>query len=81
MAKFADPPRPGATRHTVSYRWIRLSDGPDEATSAEVGRLDRGDEVEVIGEDAGALRVRTASGSEGWIPRFTIVGDATTRGG
>jgi SH3-like domain-containing protein len=65
----------------VSYRWVRLSDGPDEATSAEVGRLDRGDEVEVIGEDAGALRVRTASGSEGWIPRFTIVGDTTTQGG
>jgi SH3-like domain-containing protein len=51
-----------------------VSDGPDELTSNEVGRLDRGDEIEVIGEHEGALRIRTPSGLEGWVPRVVIVG-------
>jgi hypothetical protein len=73
-ARFPEPPRPGASRYTIRYRWVRVSDGPDEPSSNEIGRLDRGDEVEVIGEHEGALRIRTPSGLEGWVPRFVIVG-------
>jgi SH3-like domain-containing protein len=51
-----------------------VSDGPDDIRTSEVGRLDRGDEVEVIGERDGFLKVRTPSGLEGWVPRVVIVG-------
>lgn len=72
--RFHEPPKAGASRYTISYRWVRVSDGPDEPSSNEIGRLDRGDEVEVIGEKDGALLIRTPSGLEGWVPRFVIVG-------
>jgi hypothetical protein len=73
-ARFATPARPGVERHLITYRWVRLSDGPDERASSEVGRLDRGDEIEVIGEYEGSLHVRTSDGLEGWVPRVVIVG-------
>jgi hypothetical protein len=73
-ARFVTPLRRDAERHTITYRYVRVSDGPDELTSNEVGRLDRGDEIEVIGEHEGALRIRTPSGLEGWVPRVVIVG-------
>lgn len=73
-ARFATPARPGAERHVITYRWVRLSDGPDERASNEMLRLDRGDEIEVIGEYEGALHVRTSDGLEGWVPRVVIVG-------
>jgi hypothetical protein len=50
-----------------------LSDGPDDLRSSEIGRLDRGDEVEIIGDVGGFLQVRTPSGLEGWVPRIAIV--------
>jgi SH3-like domain-containing protein len=73
-ARFATPARRGVERHLITYRWVRLSDGPDERASNEVGRLDRGDEIEVIGEHEGSLQVRTSDGLEGWVPRVVIVG-------
>jgi hypothetical protein len=73
-ARFAAPPQAGVERRTVAYRLVRLSDGPDDATSNEVDRLDRGDEVEVIGEQEGFLLVRTPTGLEGWVPRVVLVG-------
>jgi len=72
--RFAASPRHGVERRTIGYRLVRMSDGPDEIRSAEVGRLDRGDEVEVIAEHEGFLQVRTPSGLEGWVPRVVIVG-------
>jgi hypothetical protein len=72
--RFAASPRSGVERRTIGYRLVRMSDGPDEVRSAEVGRLDRGDEVEVIAEHEGFLQVRTPSGLEGWVPRVVIVG-------
>ena len=41
---------------------------------ARLGRLDRGDEVEVIGSYEGFLQVNTPDGLTGWIPRHTILG-------
>jgi hypothetical protein len=73
-ARFASAARAGVERRTIGYRLVRLSDGPDDIRTAEIGRLDRGDEVEVIGEHDGFLQVRTSTGLEGWIPRVVIVG-------
>jgi hypothetical protein len=71
--RFDSPPRGGADRRTIGYRLVRLSDGPDDLRSNEVSRLDRGDEVEIIGDQGGFLQVRTPSGLEGWVPRIAIV--------
>jgi hypothetical protein len=72
--RFGASARTGVERRTIGYRLVRMSDGPDEVRSSEVGRLDRGDEVEVIAEHEGFLQVRTPSGLEGWVPRVVIVG-------
>jgi hypothetical protein len=71
--RFDSPPRGGADRRTIGYRLVRLSDGPDDLRSNEISRLDRGDEVEIIGDQGGFLQVRTPSGLEGWVPRIAIV--------
>jgi hypothetical protein len=73
-ARFGAPPKAGVERRTIGYRLVRVSDGPDDIRSKEVGRLDRGDEVEVIAEHENFLRVRSPSGLEGWVPRVVIVG-------
>jgi hypothetical protein len=73
-ARFETKPRAGVERRTIGYRLVRMSDGPDEIRSQEVGRVDRGDEVEVIAEHEGFLQVRTPGGLEGWVPRIVIVG-------
>ena len=73
-ARFASPAAAGVDRRTIRYRLVRLSDVPDDIRSNEIGRLDRGDEVELIGEHDGFLRVRTPDGREGWLHRITIVG-------
>ncbi|HSL34867.1 MAG TPA: hypothetical protein VK871_14540, partial [Candidatus Limnocylindrales bacterium] len=73
-ARFDAPPKPGAERRTIAYRVVRVSDQPDEIRSREVGRVDRGDEVEIIGEAEGFLRIVTPWGLEGWVPRVVIVG-------
>jgi hypothetical protein len=71
--RFESPARKGIDRRTIGYRLVRLSDAPDDLRSSEVGRLDRGDEVEIIGDFAGFLQVRPPSGLEGWVPRIAIV--------
>ena len=73
-ARFGASPKAGVERRTIGYRLVRVSDGPDDIRSKEVGRLDRGDEVEVIAEHENFLRVRSPSGLEGWVPRVVIVG-------
>lgn len=72
--KFDKPPAKGVKRYTVAYRHVRISETTDEVRSRELGRLDRGDEVELIDSFEGALQVRTPDGVVGWIPRQTIVG-------
>jgi len=64
----------GPERFHIGYRGVRLGDGPDEFRSTELGRLDRGDEVEILGSHEGFLQVRTPAGLTGWIPRHTITG-------
>jgi hypothetical protein len=72
--RFTSPPRKGVVRSTVAYRLVRVTDSPDDHESIEIGRLDRGDEVEVIGDREGYLKVRTPTGLEGWVPRMVLVG-------
>jgi hypothetical protein len=72
--RFREPARPGVERRAIAYRFIRVTDQPDDKTSAEVCRLDRGDEIEIIGEHDGFLQVRTPNGLQGWVQRMVIVG-------
>jgi SH3-like domain-containing protein len=58
----------------VSYRSVRMTSGADEL-SDEVARLQRGDELEVIGSEEGFLNVRTKAGEVGWIRRGTVSGN------
>ena len=73
-ARFGAAPKTGVERRTIGYRLVRVSDAPDDIRSREVGRVDRGDEIEVIAEHESFLRVRTPDGLEGWVPRVVIVG-------
>jgi SH3 domain-containing protein len=72
--RFASPAGRGVERRTVGYRQVRVSAGPDDIRTPEVGRVDRGDEIEVIGEDPSYFQIRTPDGVEGWVPRFVILG-------
>jgi hypothetical protein len=69
---FQAPPQEGEDRRRVVYRLVRIGTQPDEFDGDEVGRLDRGDEVEVLGEQAGYCLVRTPLGTIGWVHRTTL---------
>jgi len=72
--RFQAPARPGVERRTIAYRLIRVADQPDATGSSEICRLDRGDEIEIIGEHEGYLQIKTPTGIEGWVQRMVIVG-------
>jgi hypothetical protein len=71
---FDKPPADGAERVRVGYHGVRVSARPDAFHSTSLGRLDRGDEVEILDSYEGFLQVRTPDDITGWIPRHTIVG-------
>jgi hypothetical protein len=73
---FTKPPRKGVERAKVGYRRVRISSEPDAVRSVELGRLDRGDEVEILDSSEGFLHIRTPDDITGWILRHTIVGGA-----
>ncbi|MEA2620836.1 MAG: hypothetical protein QOC97_1609 [Chloroflexota bacterium] len=73
---FAVPPKKGVERARVGYRRVRISSEPDAVRSVELGRLDRGDEVEILDSSEGFLHIRTPDDITGWILRHTIVGGA-----
>ena len=72
---FGAPPAKGAERVKIGYRRVRVSSKPDAVRSVELGRLERGDEVEILESYEGFLRVQTPNGITGWIQRHTVVGD------
>jgi hypothetical protein len=72
---FSAAPAKGVERVKVGYRRVRLSSKPDAVRSVELGRLERGDEVEIIESYEGFLRVQTPGGVTGWIQRHTVVGE------
>ncbi|HEX5466056.1 MAG TPA: hypothetical protein VFW92_05195, partial [Candidatus Limnocylindrales bacterium] len=56
----------------IRYRMVRLGDGPDEILSTEIGRLDEGDEVELLKRSGAYWQVRTPLGQVGWVHRMTL---------
>ena len=76
VRKFGKPAPKGVERAMVGYRLVRISSEPDAVRSVELGRLDRGDEVEILESHEGFLRVRTPDDITGWILRHTIVSAA-----
>jgi len=74
---FEEPAKKGVSRAKVGYRRVRISSEPDAVRSTELGRLDRGDEVEILESYEGFLQVRTPDNIVGWILRHTIVGAPT----
>ena len=71
---FAKPPARDVERARIGYHQVRISSKPDAVRSVERGRLDRGDEVEILDSYEGFLEIRTPDGITGWILRHTIVG-------
>jgi hypothetical protein len=71
---FDRPPGKGVQRTKIGYRRVRISSKPDALRSVERGRLDRGDEVEILDSYEGFLEIRTPDGITGWILRHTTVG-------
>jgi hypothetical protein len=70
---FTETPAKGAVRPVITYRHVRVSAGPDDLHFAEVARLDRLDEVEVIGEADGSVQVPTPDDVVGWIRRVVFL--------
>ena len=69
---FDRPPAAGVERLRIAYSRVRLSSLPDDLRSAELGRLDRGDEVELVDSHEGYLLVRTPAGVTGWVHRHAL---------
>ena len=70
--KFQDPPAPGVVRRLVSSRLVPLRAAPGELGGVVAGRLDVGDEVEVVRHEGPYSLVRTPSGAEGWVLALAI---------
>ena len=71
---FERAPAKGVVRRQITYRLVRLSDGPDDLYSHEIMRLDRGDEIEIVADEGAILQVRTPTGETGWILGVSILG-------
>jgi len=78
---FDRPPADGVERFKIAYVRVRLSSFPDDLRSTELGRLHRGDEVELVDSFEGYLQVRTPTGVTGWIHRNALTGGANTNDG
>jgi hypothetical protein len=70
--RFATPRPAGAARAQIAYRLVRVGDSPDDTAAEEIGRLDRGDEVEVVRAEKGFTLVRAPNGLEGWVATETL---------
>ena len=71
--RFEAAQNPDVQRATIGYRRVRISSKPDAVRSVERGRLERGDEVEILDSYEGYLEIRTPDGITGWILRHTII--------
>ncbi len=70
--RFREPAASGTVRAIVGYRLVRVSSEPDEVASDEVGRVDRGDEVEIMHEEGSYVLIRTPDDTVGWVHRTTL---------
>jgi hypothetical protein len=65
--RFAASATPGVDRCRIASRLVQLRSDPDDLRGTLVGRLDVGDEVDVIRQEGAYCLVRTPTGAEGWI--------------
>jgi hypothetical protein len=77
---FNAPPSAGIDRCRIVSRLVPLRSEPDELSWANPERLDVGDEVDVLRQEGPYCFVRTASGSEGWVPGLTLTGASNGAG-
>ena len=59
-------------RRIVAYRLVFVSDRPSDEDAVEVGRLDRGDEVEFLRFENGFALMRAPDGLQGWVDASTL---------
>lgn len=69
---------PSNERRRIRYRMVRLADSPDEILGQEIGRLDEGDEVELLERSGLYWKVRTPGGEIGWVHKMTLGEVVTT---
>jgi hypothetical protein len=69
---FGAPPALGLDRCRVSSRLVPLRSEPDVVDGLLLGRLDIGDEVDVLRQEGTHCYVRTPSGAEGWVPGLAL---------
>ena len=65
-------PLDGRERRVVRYRVVRLLDSPDELRGAELGYLDRGDEVQLLEKSGAYWLVLCPDGQQGWLHKMTL---------
>jgi hypothetical protein len=73
---FAAPPARGVDRCRVGSRLVPLRSEPGELVGVLVGRLDVGDEVDILRQEGSNCFVRTPSGAEGWVPGMALLSAA-----
>jgi hypothetical protein len=71
---FTSPAARGVDRCRVVSRLVPIRSEPDELLGALVGRLDVGDEVDVLRQEGTHCFVRTPTGSEGWVQGLALTG-------
>jgi hypothetical protein len=71
VSAFARPAAKGVERVFVSYQGVPMVAAPYEVRPM-LARLERGNEIEIIGSHEGYLNVRTPEGLTGWIQRGTV---------
>lgn len=69
---FSTPAEPGVRRLRVHFRFVQLTDAPDELRARAVGSVELGDEVEILRKEGAYRYVRAPDGSEGWLHRRTL---------
>ncbi|MDQ3128270.1 MAG: hypothetical protein M3Q66_07440 [Chloroflexota bacterium] len=62
----------GRERRVIRYRVVRLLDAPDELRSADIGQLDRGDEVQLLEKSGSYWLVLCPDGRQGWLHKMTL---------
>ncbi|HET7473828.1 MAG TPA: hypothetical protein VFJ71_11935 [Candidatus Limnocylindrales bacterium] len=62
----------GRERRLIRYAVVRLLDAPDELRSAEIGQLDKDDEVQLIERSGAYWLVLCPNGQQGWIHKMTL---------
>jgi hypothetical protein len=65
-------PLDGRERRVVRYRLVRLFDSPDELRGAEIGYLDKGDEVQLLEKYGAYWLVLCPDGQQGWLHQMTL---------